>query len=151
MIAVKQNDIDAVRVLVEWNCRLDIVGRCRIRGEQYDDLEDFELDPFELSIHQGFWDIVQVMILSGYNVSRISYLREAHEDMPLSLPNNRAMLNFLKQCASVPKPLLQICTEIIFKSIKENISHKIDLLPLQASIRKYLKLYFSGKESMPES
>jgi hypothetical protein len=41
LVAVKQKDINTVRALIDWNCRLDIVGRCRVRRE------DYEFDPFE--------------------------------------------------------------------------------------------------------
>lgn len=136
LIAVKQNDIDSIKALIDWNCRLDIVGRCRIRGD------DYELDPFELAIDQAYWDIVEMLLLAGYNTSKHLYLRyfDSDADRPCSLKDNPDMLNVLRLTASIPHTLLKCCALAIYKALKSNISSKTDALPLPVSIRDYLKI-----------
>jgi hypothetical protein len=55
----------------------------QIHGENHNDLEYYELDPFELAINKGLWDIVQLFVVNGYNVSKIPYLR--YPDLDVSL------------------------------------------------------------------
>lgn len=141
--AVKQNDITTVRLLMDWSCLLDIVGSCRIHGENHNDLEYYELDPFEVAINKGLWDIVQLFVVNGYNVSKIPYLRspDLDNDIPIILRNNTEMLHFLRKSGSCPQSLMKSCALVIFQSIKTNVSNRIDLLPLPVSIKRHLKSY----------
>lgn len=141
VMAIQQKDIDIVRVLIDWNCRFDLTGRCFRQGDYYD------ISPFELAIRQGSWDIVKLMVLHGYNVSTLSYLKDSIivSDVPLTLKNNPEMLHFLSYYASHPASLVNLCTLIIFKAIRSNISNKIKLLPLPSSIKEHMVSYYFDK------
>lgn len=138
LLAVKQKDIETIRALLNWNCRLDVVGRCRIRRN------DYEFDPFQLAVNQELWDIVELLVFAGYNTSKHQYLREAEcgDNVPSSLKNNIDMLNLLRLSANSPNSLLKCCTLSIYKAISSNISEKVDALPLPVSIQTYLKICF---------
>lgn len=135
LVAVKQKDINTVRALIDWNCRLDIVGRCRVRRE------DYEFDPFELAIDQGLWDIVNLLIIAGYKVSKLSYVRERDSmiNIPPSLKGNPDMFGLLVEIASSPPTLMKSSTLVVYKAIKSNIMNKIDSLPLPPTIKDYLQ------------
>lgn len=135
LVAVKQEHVDTIRALMDWNCRLDIPGRCHVRRD------DYEFDPFELAVDQGLWDIVELFITAGYNVSKVMYLRDTDFlcNVPQPLKDNAAMLNYLRDLASSPHSLMKVSSLAIYKAIKCNIKSKIDLLPLPVSIKEYLK------------
>ena len=135
LVAVKQKDINTVRALIDWNCRLDIVGRCRVRRD------DYEFDPFELAINQGLWDIVNLLIIAGYNVSKLSYVHEIDSmiNVPQSLKGNPGMFDLLVEIASSPPTLMKSSILVVYKAIKSNIMNKIDSLPLPPTIKDYLK------------
>lgn len=132
---MKQKDINTVRALIDWNCRLDIVGRCRVRRE------DYEFDPFELAIDQELWDIVNLLIIAGYNVSKLSYVHETDSmlNVPQTLQGNPGMFDFLVEIASSPPTLMKSSILVVYKTIQSNIMNKIDSLPLPPTIKDYLK------------
>lgn len=132
---MKQKDINTVRALIDWNCRLDIVGRCRVRRE------DYEFDPFELAIDQELWDIVNLLIIAGYNVSKLSYVHETDSmlNVPQTLQGNPGMFDLLVEIASSPPTLMKSSILVVYKTIQSNIMNKIDSLPLPPTIKDYLK------------
>lgn len=132
---MKQKDLNTVRALIDWNCRLDIVGRCRVRRE------DYEFDPFELAIDQELWDIVNLLIIAGYNVSKLSYVHETDSmlNVPQTLQGNPGMFDLLVEIASSPPTLMKSSILVVYKTIQSNIMNKIDSLPLPPTIKDYLK------------
>ena len=143
---MKQRDINTVRVLLNWKCHLTIAGQCRLREEE------FEFDPFELAIHEGLWDIVQLLVLHGYNVSKYAHLQGIDGESGIfnSQQKNTEMLHFLQNCATCPKSLTQLCILTIFTTIKSNICCNVDLLPLPAALKNYIKLTFFETSSYRE-
>ncbi|XP_069103391.1 ankyrin repeat, PH and SEC7 domain containing protein secG-like [Argopecten irradians] len=135
LVSVMKRDIPCTRVLLEWNCRLDMKGK--VAFNKYDELV---LDPMELAIEKGYWDIVINLVSAGYCVSRLPYLRKSFDgDTPKALAQNPEMFSFLQYQASNPLLLFHSAILAVFKALRRNTSGKLDELPIPEAIKRLMR------------
>ena len=123
LLAVWKQDLDSAKALVCHNARLDLTGRVQESTEH--------INPIELAIKMGSWDLVELFVHFGYKLSRHSYLLgDDDANIPQSLLDDRDMLSYLRHCASVPMSLF--CTTILFirRYLGTNLADKVSRLPL---------------------
>ncbi|XP_060082113.1 ankyrin homolog [Ylistrum balloti] len=135
LVAVKKGDAGCVRALLQWNARTDIRGRVyRTADTQY------WVDPMELAVDLGCWDIVPLLYSAGYNISRLPYLHEGAMDseLPESLLGNTEMMSWLLFLASSPKPLFHLTVLSLWRILDRNFREKISDLPLPKTIKQLM-------------
>ncbi|XP_060075013.1 serine/threonine-protein phosphatase 6 regulatory ankyrin repeat subunit C-like [Ylistrum balloti] len=135
LVSVLKRDLACIRALLEWNCRLDMKGR--VAFNKYDELE---LDPMELAIEKGFWEVVVILVSAGYRVSRLPYLRlDFTGNTPKSLSLNSEMYTFLRIQASNPLLLFHSAILAVFKALNTNTHGKLNELPLPEAIKRFMR------------
>ncbi|OWF55172.1 uncharacterized protein LOC110463170 [Mizuhopecten yessoensis] len=139
LVAVKAKDAGCVRALLQWNARTDIRGRVyRTAHTQY------WVDPMELAVDLGCWDIVLLLYSAGYNISRLPYLHEGVMDseLPESLLGNTEIMSWLLFLASSPRTLFHLTTLFVWRVLDKNFRQKINDLPLPNMIKHFMSPEF---------
>ncbi|XP_033759456.1 ankyrin homolog [Pecten maximus] len=139
LVAVKKKSAGCVRALLQWNARTDFRGRVyRTADIQY------WVDPMELAVDLGCWDIVLLLYSAGYNISRLPYLHEGVMDaeLPESLLGNTEMMSWLLFLASSPKPLFHLTILAVWRILDNNFREKIFDLPLPKTIKQLMSPEF---------
>ncbi|XP_033760717.1 serine/threonine-protein phosphatase 6 regulatory ankyrin repeat subunit A-like [Pecten maximus] len=135
LVSVMKRDLPCIRALLEWNCRLDMKGR--VAFNKYDELV---LDPMELAIEKGYWDVAVTLVSAGYCVSRLPYLRLGFTgNTPKSLTQSPGMYAFLQFQASNPLLLFHSAILAIFKALNRNTNVKLDQLPIPEAIKRLMR------------
>lgn len=94
-------------------------------------------DPFELAVDLLQWDIVNLLIEYGYNLSQHEYLRDSVflETIPGALKNDPSMFALLQETARTPRSLQKLVVLRVRDILKIDISNKVQSLSLPNSLR----------------
>ncbi|KAK3095964.1 hypothetical protein FSP39_021368 [Pinctada imbricata] len=141
LVAINQKDIDTVRVLISGNCNLYLRGNSLTYSTDNDTILN-DVDSFEMAVAFRQWEIVNLLVLAGYNLSHITYLAD-YGALDTSLHGFDEVpwfLSYLREIASQPMSLfLQTCL-LIRRQLKTCIQDKAELLPLPVSLKQSVSL-----------
>lgn len=132
LVSVIKNDTDSVKTLVQWSCRTDIRGQVYRRGEE------ITVNPFELAVDNASWDIVQIIVNSGYDLSSHGYITDdqLYENIPNSLQYCPEMLLWLQERLKTPDTLCMSILNKLWKMLKTDTKNKLSELPLPNRLKQ---------------
>lgn len=136
MVALNTANLMIIRHLVQHGCNMAVKSKVTASND------DVVMDPFELAIERGHWDIARTFVLAGYNISKIDYLRNDRSAtkcrIPLSLRHNRKMFLKFRKMANSTRSLHQSSIVCIWKRLKNNIVNKVEHLLLPKCLKQLL-------------
>lgn len=97
-------------------------------------------DPFELAVDLLQWDIVDLLVQYGYNLSQHDYMLSmaSSDGMPVALLNNPDSLDRLQRLARSPPPLEKIVILNVRRFLGFNLLQKVQKLVLPSDVRNKL-------------
>jgi ankyrin repeat protein len=134
LVAVGNHDIPSIKNLLEYNSPFHLPGRVIKRREE------FYYTPYELALHYGYFDVVELLHSYGYNLSQYPYLADPYNtsNIPVPLQQNKAALSMLQRLAFEPPSLFQATILSIRKCLRRGLHDKVKLLPLPAKLERDL-------------
>ncbi|XP_062584709.1 poly [ADP-ribose] polymerase tankyrase-1-like [Saccostrea cucullata] len=134
LAAVGNRDIPTIKTLLEYNSPLYLQGRVIRRREE------FYYNPYELAVHLGCFDIVELLYEYGFNLSKYPYLADPFntKNIPIPLQQNQTALTSLQELASKPLTLFKIISLNIRTFLGKDLHHKVGMLPLPTSLQRDL-------------
>ncbi|XP_046568873.1 serine/threonine-protein phosphatase 6 regulatory ankyrin repeat subunit B-like, partial [Haliotis rubra] len=135
LISTSKNDILSLKTLLEWNVHTDIPGLIYKRRED----KEYTVDPFELAIMEGHFDIAKILISAGYKKYHKPYLFEQAR-LPKMLQQNPEMFHWLLSKASCPDTLFNLVIFSCRTLLGRNVKSAVKKLPIPARIRGRIAL-----------
>lgn len=136
ILATTKNNLEVFRVFLKWNCNLFPKGRIQRRRQ------DYCLDAFEISVFLGHLEMARTLVMAGYGLERIGYLKNVSckEDLPESLQTNPDLLDWLRAVANNPRPLSEECVFCIRRVLGKDVERKVSRLPLPSKTKDLITL-----------
>ncbi|XP_061192866.1 ankyrin-3-like [Saccostrea echinata] len=133
--ATGNRDQNTVRLLLEHNAKVDppaLVSYGRRERRLY--------DPFELAVDLLQWDIVDLLVQYGYNLSQHDYMLSMtpSDRTPVALLNNPDTHDRLRRIACSPPSLEKIVILNVRKILGLNLLQKVQKLVLPYDVRNKL-------------
>ena len=138
-IAINQGDLDTVRVLISSNCNLYHRANVVLSLPNQPSRE-VNVDPFELAVTLRSWEIVNLLILAGYNLASIDYLSNFSISPPTYFDDVPWFLDYLKELAITPMSLFRQTCLIIRRILRTCVQDKVETLPLPVSLKQSISL-----------
>lgn len=134
MAAVGNHDIPSIQTLLEYNSPFHLPGRVIKRRDE------FYCNPYELAVHFGYFDVVELLHMYGYNLSKYPYLSDPHNNsnIPVLLQQNEAALRRLQRLVSEPPSLFKATALFIRKCLRRGLHDKVKLLSLPVTLQRDL-------------
>ncbi|XP_064614737.1 serine/threonine-protein phosphatase 6 regulatory ankyrin repeat subunit C-like isoform X2 [Liolophura sinensis] len=136
ILATTKNNLDVFRVFLKWNCNLSPKGRIQRRRQ------DYCLDAFEISVFLGHLEMTRTLVMTGYGLQRIGYLKNVWctENLPVSLQENPDLLDWLRTVANNPRSLSEECAFCIRRVLGKDVEQRVSTLPLPSKSKDLITL-----------
>lgn len=130
--AIGNRDLQTTKLLLRHNA--NVAAKTMIKHKRQ---EERLCDPYELAVDLLQWDIVNLLIEYGYNLSQHEYLRDSVflETIPGALKNDPSMFSLLQETARTPRSLQKLVVLRVRDILKIDISNKVQSLSLPNSLR----------------
>ena len=131
LMAAICNRLEIAELLVMYNCNLDVVGRFKVNKNFV------QMSPFQCALERGHCDIVKLLVASGCDLSKETYLW-TNVDVPDCLVLNLELWVWIKEMLSEPLSLKEMCRRKIRKILGYEIRSKLEETGLPGPIRAFL-------------
>ena len=131
--AALKNHLEIAKSLIRANAKLDPIG--------YKDFNDYQepFTPLRMAAHEGHFDIVRLLVDSGYDLHQESYLWE-ELDLPRKLKNNAPLMSFMHFHLHMPPSLARRCIQTIRRVCSEDIFSKVMSMEYPSSLKNSILL-----------